>query len=53
MTLLLKSPLVGAHPFEFALGLARILVLPFQVDNEGLLLRELPLAFDNFALDLP
>ncbi|MGY3119161.1 hypothetical protein ACVWXQ_003098 [Bradyrhizobium sp. S3.14.4] len=53
LSLLLKSALVGAHPFEFVLRLARILLLPFQAEDESLLLCKLPLTFNYLTLDLP
>ena len=50
---MLPLPLVLAHCFQFGLGAAGILVSPFQVNDQRLLLGEPPLRFNYIALQLP
>jgi hypothetical protein len=53
LSVLLPLPLVLAHCFQFGLGAAGILVSPFQVNDQRLLLGEPPLRFNYIALQLP
>ena len=53
LSVLLTLPLVLAHYFQFGLGAAGILVLPFQLNDQRLLFGEPPLCFNYIAFQLP
>jgi hypothetical protein len=53
LSVLLALPLVLAHYFQLRLGAAGILTLPFQVNDQRLLLRQPSLSFNDIALQLP
>jgi hypothetical protein len=52
LSVLLALPLVIAHYFQFGLGAACILMLPFKVNDQRLLLRQPSLSFNDIALQL-
>jgi hypothetical protein len=53
LSALLTQPLVLAHYFQFRLGAACILMLPFQVNDQRLLLGQPSFSFNDIALQLP
>jgi hypothetical protein len=50
LSVLLALPLVLAHYFQFRLGGAGILMQPFQVNDQRLLLGQPTLSFNDIAL---
>ncbi|MHC2626452.1 hypothetical protein ACVIW2_008484 [Bradyrhizobium huanghuaihaiense] len=53
MPVLLTLALVRVHDFKLGLGVTRILMLPFQVDDHRLLLGQPPLPFNHLTFQLP